>query len=216
MAVELVNASAVIVAHDVNLSIFRPPWLRDQGILTDDELQGDVVATPVVVRIGARGFELTVLPDRLQFRPALQSDNANSDLLRVLGGIVSALPHTPFTAMGFNFGYRIIQPKGIDFAQWNRSRFASPVAFAVIPSGAQGTAHYGTYFSFDALDMRVKVDLKPIRKEGFAMHSDFNFHRDLPQDPSIAEILRYLANWNTAALIAHEIAEKISAGESLE
>ena len=105
MAVKPVNASAVVVGHDVNLSIFTPPWLRDQKILSDEELAGDVVITPPMVRIPAPSFELLILPDRVQMRPSDDLDKAQSDILRVLGGIVSTLPHTPFTAIGLNFAY---------------------------------------------------------------------------------------------------------------
>jgi hypothetical protein len=219
MAVELVNASAVVVGHDVNLSIFRPPWLRDQKILSDEELAGDVVITPPMVRIPAPSFELLILPDRVQVRPSDDPGKAQSDILRVLGGIVSTLPHTPFTAIGLNFDYLTTPDEHTEFQSWNKERFAAPFSVGVIGS-AQGEARFGAYCSFDTLGMRLKADLKPVRRteqpEGGilkssagpeAMLGKFNFHRDLKERPAVSEILQVLGRWADAASLALTMAE---------
>ncbi len=222
MAVELVNASAVIVGHDVNLSIFRPPWLRDQKILSDEELAGDVVITPLMVRIPAPTFELLILPDRVQVRPSDDPGKAQSDILRVLGGIVSTLPHTPFTAIGLNFDYLMTPEEHAEFQSWNKDSFAAPFSVDVIGS-AQEEARFGAYYSFDTLEMCLKADLKPVRRteqpEGGilksstgpeAMLGKFNFHRDLKERPGVSEILQVLGRWNDAASLALMMAESAS------
>jgi len=219
MAVELVNASAVVVAHDVNLSIFRLPWLRDQKILSEEEVAGDVVITPPVVRIPARSFELLILPDRVQVRPSGDPGKAQSDILRVLGGIVTTLPHTPFTAIGLNFDYLMTPEEHTEFQSWNKDNFAAPFSLDLIDS-AQEKARFGAYYSFDTLGMRLKADLKPTERteqpEGGVLKSSagpeamlgkFNFHRDLKEHPGVGEILQVLGRWNDAASLALKMAE---------
>lgn len=221
MALELVNASAVVVGHDVNLSIFRPPWFRDQKILSDEELAGDVVITPLMVRIPAPSFELLILPDRVQVqvRPSDDPGKAQSDILRVLGVIVSTLPHTPFTAIGLNFDYIITPDEHTEFQSWNKESFATPFSVDVIGS-AQEEARFGAYYSFDTLGMRLKADLKPVRRteqpEGGIVKSSaspesmlgkFNFHRDLKERPAVSEILQVLGRWGDAASLALTMAE---------
>lgn len=219
MAVELVNASAVVVGHDVNLSIFRPPWLRDQKILSDEELAGEVVMTPLMVRIPAPSFELLILPDRVQVRPLDDPGKAQSDILRVLGGIVSTLPHTPFSAIGLNFDYVMTPDEHTEFQSWNKESFATPFSVDVIGS-AQEEGRFGAYYSFDTLGMRLKADLKPVRRTEQAergilkssagpeeMLGKFNFHRDLKERPAVGEILQVLGRWGDAASLALTMAK---------
>lgn len=224
MAVKPVNASAVVVAHDVNLSIFRPPWLRDQKILSDEELAGDVVITPLMVRIPAPSFELLILPDRVQMRPSDDSGKAQSDILRVLGGIVSTLPHTPFTAIGLNFDYLMTPDEHTQFQSWNKERFAAPFPVDVVGAALE-EARFGAYYSFDTLGMRLKADLRPVRRteqpKGDILMSSagpeemlgkFNFHRDLKVRPAVAEILQVLGRWGDASSLALTMAESACVG----
>jgi len=219
MAVELVNASAVAVAHDVNLSIFRLPWFRDQKILSEEELAGNVVITRPMVRIPTPSFELLILPDRVQVRPSDDPGKAQSDILRVLGGIVSTLPHTPFTAIGLNFDYLMTPEEHTEFQSWNKESFAAPFSLDVIDS-AQEEARFGAYYSFDTLGMRLKADLKPVQRieqpdgdilkspmDPEVMLGKFNFHRDLKERSGVSEILQVLGRWNDAASLALKMAE---------
>lgn len=218
MPANLTACSAVLVAHDVNMSIFKPVWLGRQEILTDEELTGEVIVTPALVRIPTDRFELLILPDRIQIRPAPAFNKAQASLLRVLGGIVSKLPHTPFTALGFNFEYMIQPGEGIDFKAWNRQTFAAPFSPRATVE-TQGDVRFGGYFSMDVLDMRLRADIKPARaasgdaEQGAdsplppeAMQAKFNFHRDLESPASVAEILAALGAWDGAASCASEFA----------
>ena len=220
MPAELVNASAVIVAHDVNISIFKPRWLLRQNILSEEELADESVMSPTFVRIPTAAFELLVLPDRIQFRPAPDQPRVQSDLLRVLGGIAGTLPHTPFTAIGLNYDYMIEPASEIDFHDWDQQRFAAPISRSVVGDESSG-ARFGSYFSFDVLGMRLKADLRPVRVETASGAEDdrpkapkeailgkFNFHRDLVQSPPVSEVLEVLGNWDSAATYASQLADE--------
>ena len=219
MPAELSGSSVVLVAHDVNISIFKPLWLERQGILSGDELSGNFVITPPCVRIPTDRFELLVLPDRIQLRPDKESTQVQDDVMRVLGGIVSTLPHTPFTAVGLNFEFRIALDEGSKFAAWNKSCFASQYSVDTVGDHVDN-ARFGTYFSFDVLGMRLKANLAPVTvSEGAygdpkpptggreAMLGTFNFHRDLTQPVKTADILETLGRWDKAGPLAAQLAQ---------
>lgn len=218
MGADLTNASAVLVAHDVNVSIFRPLWLKSQNILSEEELGGELLISPALIRIPTPRFELLILPDRVQFRPVLLSDQAQADALRVLGGIVSALPHTPFSAIGLNFDYTITPANGSQFRDWNQERFAVPLSLAIVGAERED-ARFGLYCSFDVLGMRAKITIGPVAslrttetvggadaQVSEAMRGSFNFHRDLVRSPSVSEILDALGRWKDVAAYTERLA----------
>jgi len=224
MPVELTNASTVIVGHDVNLSIFKPHWLVRQSILSEEDVADASVISPGLVRIPAPRFELLVLPDRIQLRPARDSEQAQSDLLRVLGGIVGSLPHTPFTAIGLNFDYTITPYGDVEFEAWDKEQFAAPFSLAAIDE-QQVDVRFGAFFSCEALHMRLNADIKPVRAPEKTEAEDaesapseevirgkFNFHHDLAQSPPVSEILEVLGRWDAAASFAASLARRASAG----
>lgn len=205
MTAELTNASAVIIAHDVNVSILKLPWLEQNGILTKEDLTGEVVTTNAFTRVSGDRFEFLALPDRIQMR-VQDSDHGQADILRVLGGIVSTLPHTPVTALGMNFDYVVKTELDGDFAEWNRSRFASPCGLDVAKqSGVE--ARFGTFVSFVVHDMLLKTDIKPCKvkteddenseaREVEGMQVKFNFQADFHESPATPQILKRLAAWD--------------------
>ncbi len=128
MNVAFEHTSIVIIAKDFNPSIFKPLWLAKNNILREEELQGDVVITPPAIQIPTKAFQFSVLPDRLQMIIPQSYSDAESDIIRVLGGIIKTLPHTPYTAVGINFNY-VAAPSAEDtFAAWNRKLFASAIS----------------------------------------------------------------------------------------
>ena len=60
----LTNSSIVIVAHDVNLSIFKALWLIKADIFRKDQLEGYIIITHGMFQMLAELFELVVLPHR--------------------------------------------------------------------------------------------------------------------------------------------------------
>lgn len=218
MPIEPKMRSCVIVGHDINISILKAPWLVNQGILREAEISnGDAVFTSACVQINAEAFEFLALPDRIQMRLKEDSPDAQANLLRVLGGIATTLPHTPFTAIGLNFEF-LLRPDGdIAFEVWNRSRFSAPSSLDA--TGDMDTVRFGAYYSLDALAMRVRVNMRPVREFGTkgseeperesqdeTMLAHFNFNHDLVPAASAPDILQVLGKWVDAATYAAEIA----------
>ena len=198
MPSRLVNSSVVVVANDVNLSIFKPPWLLRNGILLEAELEGEILLSPVTVQVPTEHFVLGVMPNRIQLELPREYEKAGQDVQRVVGGIVRTLPHTPYNAVGINFHYEVDPPGSEPFAAWNRRVCASPLAERIAPAG--DGARYGFYVSFDAMDARLKMDVKPItrkqsgpdaREQAAEEHLavNMNFHRDLIDPNSVVDDL---------------------------
>lgn len=221
MSAELTNASAVIIAHDVNVSILKLPWLEKHGILTKEDLTGDVVTTSTFTRVSGDNFEFLALPDRIQMR-VQNSDHGQADILRVLGGIVSTLPHTPVTALGMNFDYVLRREPDGDFAEWNRMRFASPCGLDVVKqSGVE--ARFGAFVSFVVNDMLLKTEIKPCKvktkddencepRETEAMQVKCNFQEDFHESPATPQILKRLGVWDELARFSADLISDIENG----
>ncbi len=216
------NSSIVIIAKDFNLSIFKPLWLMKNNIFREEELKGDIVITPPAVQIPSTNFQFMVLPDRIQFSIPRQYPDAQSDINRIVGGIVMKLPHTPYTAIGLNFQYLVAPESGDAPDNWERTLFASPVSNKL--EGVETkSARYGSYLSFDTLGMRLKIDIKPTNagrniealcnswhygQELIRIH--FNFHTDVTNTEAPAELVAdKLRKWTEAFTLSQDLRDKI-------
>src|SRR5947208_812998 len=108
MILQLVDSAAVVAARNFNVTIVNQIWLVDNHLLERDEFKPGCVFTDMLVQVQARGFDLLVTPDQLQFRPQCEPELQQSVLLKRIGGFVNALPHTPYVAVGLNFTWRFI------------------------------------------------------------------------------------------------------------
>lgn len=215
----LVLSSVVLIAKDVNQSIFSPAWLLKHGILLDEEAGGDdFVFARGLTRVRTPAFQLLVLPDRLQMRLALESDAADALIMRVVGGVVKTLPHTPFSAIGLNFQYQFEPTDAASFHEWDLARFAAPWALKTTDRDNPRT-RYGCTFAYDAYDgarMRVRAvvsakddEAAPPQMEPnmppYVVEIHCNLHRDLKPETSTTQIIRTLAHWKDVRQDAIEL-----------
>jgi len=207
----LVMSSVVILARDVNQSIFTTLWLVKNGILLEEEASvRDLVVAAGITRVPTPEFELLVLPDRLQMRFDPKTPDATGTLNRVLGGIAKTLPHTPFSAVGLNFQHELVPTGPADFFEWNRRIFASPWALTRVNDDTR--TRFGCNFAYDAYDgarMRVsagvksQADTSTDRASSAPTHEPYvvvvscNLHRDLSADNAPKELPRMLGLWRS-------------------
>ncbi len=205
---KLVSATAVVVANHFNLSIFQPMWFLRNGVLREEELTQNVLISPGVVAIPTSDFFLTLLPERLQMQILQRAyPNATAELLRVIGGIVRLLPHTPYAAIGFNFDVTVSPPDGRPFGEWNREGFLVP-RMANVAGAASANARFGGYASYDLNGGRLKINIVPVKLPqpglgtneqgvGEHMHATFNYHTDVPQPPEPDFVVGRLEIWES-------------------
>ena len=212
MSLEQVLTSAVVLAHDVNLSIFKPDWLSRTGVFSDDDILEGYVITPAMVRIPTVRCELLVLPGRIQWRPSPNLSPTSKDVIESLGKIVEELPHTPFESVGLNFEFLASPPDGTEFGEWARNWAVSKLSATL--AGQDSTNRFGTTLTMKYLDFVLQVDTRSVRmadsgsapETGFAPGSEalklkFNYHQSLQGETRAQDILVVLGKLEDA--LAH-------------
>jgi hypothetical protein len=216
------GASIVAVADEINVSTFKPFWLNNQGILSQDELSGECLFTPGAVQIPTKVFSLLVLPNRIQIAFAeMEESLVMTPLHRVIGGILNGLPHTPFKALGFNFEFFVGPEDPSTFGEWNHRHFYSPCSALICPPQVENT-RFGSYSSINFNGMRLKLDVKPVRGTTTApaissalensqewMHFAFNYHLDLDLKNPARHAQDSLAIWPTSAANTRSVIDGI-------
>jgi hypothetical protein len=104
MTEQLVAATAVIAATNLNPTVFNQVWLVEHGIVPAPigEPQPGSVFTDIVVQVQTPTFALLVVPQQLQLA-VLPPDVAGQVAHDKIGRIVDLLPHVPYVAVGLNF-----------------------------------------------------------------------------------------------------------------
>ena len=184
--------TAVLLANSFNLPIFQQVWLIENGIVTQDEFNsGTNFFTPAAVSIQTSTFELLILPDRAQLVLNSNLENSREIISRVMGGIVSKLPHTPYKAVGLNYNYIIEPSVPADFVAKCKSIFICDNN----PLGeffGSDDSRFGIYLSSDMLDTRLRLDLKPIhlsKNNNDALRLSFNANSNASDIESINKLL---------------------------
>lgn len=195
----------VLVAHDLNMTIFKPVWMCKFDILRPDEITEGAFISPAAIQLPNPNFQVTILPNRLQMGfPTLNAEENSTLANRVLGGILKQLPHTPISAVGVNFEF-LVHPTDLPtFGGWNKEKFATPLASKLV-GGDGSQPRFGSYVSMYVGDIRLKLDMKPVRAmedpraetEALApqtelMKLNFNYHLDLNHEDPTGHALAHL------------------------
>lgn len=210
MPLEPAGLSVVIAARQFNPSVFSQLWLIDNGILQPDGFLPGCLYSEHVVNVAASDFSLVVLPPQLQLVP--NCGNEQRLIERVAGGIVRALPHTPYQGVGLNFQWLV----------WSDERPTNTAARQLFFSNDRriyrffvpDDASFGAYLSKDVLGCRLKLDIKPTTIEQGGEKKDrilfmFNFHLDVPAQGGVVAIEQHLQIWDAAKAMATEIVHDV-------
>ncbi len=208
MTARLVGANVVISAHMFNPSIISQYWLIRNNIIAENDFGPGCMFSEVLANIQAKEFNLTVLPDVLQFVPIVDEEREQQLVVDKVGGIVDRLPHTPYRAIGLNYIWHL-SPGGRDAGSFTRRFFFSENR-KIDKCFDTADARFGGYFSKDSLGARLKLDIKPITirfpdLSREMLQFSFNYHLDLADTDAITRIQGLLANWANAKREASEI-----------
>jgi len=213
--VQILTSSIVLIANEVNVSIFKLSWLIGQGIISAEELSDDVVITAVSTQVRTETFELTIVPNRIQLNLQPSEFHSIAGAESILVKLLNVLPHTPVSAIGLNVVYMITCPEGESFTGWTRSSFSPSLKLDAIPKADEGT-RFGTYLSWDVLDSRLKLDIKPtvaVSDEGSKvefMQAGFNYHIDLPENRAAIAAIEAIEKWNKVKSHSLAVVEAIA------
>jgi len=216
MSLQLVNATAVIAARQFNPSIVRDHWLIQNGIIEPDDLQPGCVFTDMLVQLRSRRFHLLVAPEQCQFTPLVAPDEQQRVVVDKVGTIVRTLPHTPFTALGLNFQWRLV-PENTTVEAISRRLFFVPDS-PIHRELDSDDARFGGYISKDVLGFRLRMNVKPViqvdnDEERSLLQFGFNFHLELSENPEerIAAIENALNRWNEARAESERLSQLATA-----
>ena len=197
---KLASANIVIVAKNLNPSIFSQLWLVEEGIVgKDDFIRENCVFAPMVTQVLTPGFQLHVLPERLQVIFIDESLEEPNPVIEKIINLVQKLPHTPYVAIGANFLWFVAPESPTDPVEFMRKVFVKP-EMPLYERFSSEDARFGTYMSKDVFGVRMKLDIKPHREEKKGnvdeyLRFNFNFHLALEHGEHVEQILGFLGNW---------------------
>ena len=204
--------NVVVVAQNFNPSIFDRHWFIKNGILSEEDFLKGGMFTPSLSQVYSEAFDIMVLPDRLQFGPKVPSEEIALLTVDTVGKIVKLLPHTPFSAAGFNIIWRL-QPKDEELGEISRNMFFKDGIEPFLSFDASD-ARFGSYMSKNIFGCRLKLDVKPMNISRITRGSEtkieilnfgFNFHKKLESDDRIEEIIAHLNRMDEAIDFAKQL-----------
>lgn len=206
LAMKLVNENVIVTASALNPSVFSPAFLERLGLAQEEQF-GPVILTPGLSQLSTGRYEILVTPDRLQFIPKGEDDQAIYFIVReILWPILQALPHTPYKSVGMNFIWHI------DGGDPNTTRRLFENPSGIFAGECESPdAKFGAYFSRDmpgGSGARLRATMLPARMNGEnVIQSSFNFDKSVAGE--IAAIEPMLSYWPTAKEYSHHLAQLI-------
>jgi hypothetical protein len=207
------GSAVVVVAHQFNPPIVTQHWLLSNAILAVEDFQQGSLFSDYVVQVRSRLFHLLLVPEQLQFVPVVPAEEQQALIVERLGKIVTTLPHTPYRALGLNFSWHLTLQDG-DIARATRDLFCN-VDRPLYQHFNESNAHYGAYLSKDFAGFRLRLDIKPITREGeedqeSRIRFGFNFHLNIGEGGA-KEIVEGLNHWNEVREETERIIDSVEA-----
>ncbi len=213
---EIVLSNAVVLAENLNPSIFRETWLVKEHVFAEGEIEQGSFFSSVSVNVLTPNAELLIVPERLQLT-FKTNEKQDEIIMNIIGNVVKALPHTPYKAMGFNFDWVAEPTDQNEFPKTVQEMFLSdknPLRNVFNTEDAR----FGMYVSMDELEMRLRLNIKPIIGSGEkagkeALKFYFNFHKSINNREKAVEIIsETVGKWLAAKKISEDIVKEVSQG----
>jgi hypothetical protein len=170
--ITLSGGNIVLVANTHNPSIVSKEWATEKGMI--DEPVINFVHTPALSVIETDNLNIILDPDRLQV--LAKKVDAIDKLPKIVEIYVSSLPEIPYTAMGFNLTYQVMNGD-IEKLLIPSERFKK--AFSEYKLGGI------VVFNFD--EFIVTLNLK---SNDDKIVANFNFHSNVKKSEEILERLK--------------------------
>ena len=217
MRPELIGSNCVITTSVFNPSILSQLWLVKHGILREADSTQGCMFSDAVVQVQTVDFALLVLPQQIQFVPKQRADAhdlVNAHVRRIL----TALPETPYTAVGLNFTWHI-DPAPEPLESVTRKMFFNKSSKLCAAFDADD-ANFGMYLSKNVNNARLKLDIKPVvtlqpgqpltqpsSARDTRLQLLFNFHKDADPVNRASSIIDILQSWRSFDEQAEELTQ---------
>jgi hypothetical protein len=210
--VELRNCNIVVVANNLNPSIFSQLWLVKNKIFNESDFLPNSFFTQNAVSVNTENIQLLVVPERVQFTFNKTADN-ESLINNVLRKIINLLPQTPYTAVGFNFEI-ILEPRDFnEYPKIIRNIFVSdnnPLAKFFNTENSR----FGMVMTKENNETQITLNIKPVVKtlgseKKEALKFTFNFNKNLSPENAVETINLMLDDWVSSRDLCYEIIKEM-------
>jgi len=158
------------------------------GIVTDEQITDKSVFLPQLVQLVTPTVQLIINPAQFIIN-SIKTDDKGDEVAQMLLKILSLTKNYMLSGSGINFNWFVEGESEQSLAQFSRSLCFNNSNAIQKSFFDEKDATFGFYSSKDALNCRLKLDVKPIRyktnemtDEKSVLQFEFNFHRDY-RDP---------------------------------
>jgi len=193
---KLGSTNVVILAKSHNPTIVSKDWIIKKEVL--EEPITNFVHTPPFSMVENNELNIHVDLNRMQITVKKAEPYIIDKLLIAIKNYVSSLSETPYTAIGFNFSYRVITEESVE------SIFSPEVG--KFRKAFSEKYRIGGAIRFNFEDFIVMVSLPPDEK----VLANFNFHFDIKGGSD--EVMKKLKSYHATMRKAEEVLEVLFDG----
>ena len=174
----LIKSNVVILARSHNPTIVSKEWIVEKEIMEEPII--NFVHTPAFSMVEGNDFTIQTDSSRMQISAKKVESDIVNKLPAVVESYVRSLPETPYTAIGFNFSYRVITEKSL------RGIFSPDVE--KFKRAFSKEYKIGGMIRFNFENFIVTLNLIPEEQ----IIANFNFHLNIKRESSeIIENLKF-------------------------
>ena len=205
----LIGLNIVLVSCNINTSLFSQYWFIKKEIIKEDEFLPDSMFIPGLSNVSTNDFQITILPDKIQF--ALKSDSLEEGercVREKFNKFIDAMENVSINAIGLNFLWRV-EDTAISINQFGKELFCKDNAIGNYFS--EDNARYGAYYSKNCDELtRLKLDIKPIHsmENGNMLEyqlASFNYHSDVNPEQMKEHLKGQMDKWSAFLNNSQEI-----------
>lgn len=209
---KLTSENIVIIAKNLNPSLFSQLWLVKQGIVNEEDFASNCIFSPFVTQVFTPNFQLFVVPERLQFTLINKSEDSAEFIKEKVGTIIKSIPHTPYRAIGINFNWIVAPEPPVDIFEFERKLFVKK-EIAIYEQFSESDARFGAYLSKDIFGSRLRLDIKPVKpinpekyeKVSNLLQLTFNYQLDLIEEGIIDRMFEFLNQWDQMKIYSEKL-----------
>lgn len=192
----LLMQNIIVAAKAFNPSIFSQLWLMQQGFINEQDKIEHQILQPMIAQLFTHTLELTVIPDRMQIVFINELRENPDTLVEKTKGIIKALQHTPYVAIGANFDWKITSRKLMDIIERLFKESSEPF----LSNFANPGTKFGFFISLEPEELKpnitVNLDIRPLKGQDDDMRCAFNCNMDLTGDNKIDDMSGFLDKYN--------------------
>jgi hypothetical protein len=212
MPIQLTSLNVVVTAAQLNPAIVSETWLAAHNVMAAGDFVGTRMCTGVFSTAENNVFSLVVIAERLQF-VSKNLEQGCQPLVQACTNFVNALPETPYTAVGLNYGWTVIPPAGSNAVDLSRALFLHSGSFCDAVAG--NDAVWGVSVVRAAFGGICRMGVNPryadphLRGQPDTLIAEFNYNFPVENDNRVGQVLAALGQAQATMDDASRITESL-------